>query len=238
MFTRWKSSGPAETGGASTAAVGLGNRSQRRQRLADAGSRSSSSQRKLEQQTGLARLPSRVGNRNCARRGKTCRAWNQAPRASREMRQSQRKPGYSTMAGIVGLSNLGLSRQEGGWVGDWIIEPSAVRILHRGGGYPSVRHLQWWFLCCLFRSAAFSRFQSRWRGIPLYASFLRVATDRGPGLHCAPISRAECRRREAIQVGPHRASSSPVGPLLHSTQQYRHGRSARVVRNSKGGLRE
>ena len=196
---------------------------------------------KLEQRTGLARLPSRVGNRNCARRGKTCRAGNQVPRPSREMRQSQRKPGDSTRAGIVGLSNLGHSRQQGGWVGDWIIEPSAVRILHRGGGYPHVRHLHTGGGFCVacfdrLRSPGFN--QSRRRGIPLYASFLRVATDRGPGLHCAPISRAECRRREAIQVGPHRASSSPVGPLLHSTQQYRHGRSARVVRNSKGGLRE
>ena len=205
------------------------------QHLAGTGSRCSSSQRKPGQQTGLARLASRVGNRNCARRGKTCRGWNQVPRASREMRQSQRKPGYSTRAGVVGLSDLGHSRQEGGWVGDWIIEPSAVRILHLASWWWWVsvrkRHLQWWFACCLFRSAAFSRFSI---SMARYSTLCLVSSSRNRSRPRVAL----CRADEAIQVGPHRASGSPVGPLLHSTQQYRHGRSARVVRNSKGGLRE
>lgn len=184
------------------------------QHLAGTGSRCSSSQRKPGQQTGLARLASRVGNRNCARRGKTCRGWNQVPRASREMRQSQRKPGYSTRAGVVGLSDLGHSRQEGGWVGDWIIEPSAVRILHLGGGgYPSVKGTYSGGLrvACSDRLRS-PGFQFRWRGIPLYASFLQVATDHDPGLHCA----VQTRPSKSALIGP-LARQSGLCSTVHSS---------------------
>ncbi len=159
---------------------------------------------------------------------------------------SSGKPGNAPIAAEAGRLNEGRNRRPV-QLGPF---PTARRVGggldHRAVRGPHLASWWWvsarkaltyrrWFLCCLFRSASFSRFQSI--STERYSTLCLVSSSRNrsrPGLHCAPISRAD----EAIQVGPRRASSSPVGPLLHSTQQYRHGRSARVVRNSMGGLRE
>lgn len=221
MFTRWISSSPAETGGADGAALG-GHRFPLLQLPAETWAAN---------RAGSARITSR--------QQELCETREDMQRLEPS---SSGEPGNAPIAAEAGLLNEGRSRRPvrlgsfptGRRVGGGL-DHRAVRGPHLASWWWWVsvrkRHLQWWFACCLFRSAAFSRFSI---SMERYSTLCLVSSSRNRSRPRVAL----CRADEAIQVGPHRASGSPVGPLLHSTQQYRHGRSARVVRNSKGGLRE
>ena len=126
---------------------------------------------------------------------------------------SSGKPGNAPIAAEAGLLNESRSRRPvrlgpfptGRRVGGGL-DHRAVRGPHLASWWGvSIRQaltyiVQWWFACCLFRSAAFSRFSI---SMERYSTLCLVSSSRNrsrPGLHCAPISRAD----EAIQVGPHR----------------------------------